>query len=82
VAGRFSDVVGNMRDVLPGTPPWLVTAIYWIVPNFHNFDFKTRVAYGDFIPWPELGWVSLYAVVYLGFLLTLGLWLFRRRDLA
>lgn len=82
VAGRFSDVIANMRQVMPSTPPWIVTAVYWAVPNFHNFDFKDRVAYGDFVPVADLAWVSLYALVYAGLLVVGGLWLFRRRDLA
>jgi ABC-type transport system involved in multi-copper enzyme maturation permease subunit len=82
VAGRFSDVIRNMREVLPAAPGWLVTAIYWALPNFHNFDFKDRVAYGDPIAFGDLAWVSGYAFVYVSLLLGAGLWLFGRRDLS
>jgi len=81
VAGRFSDVVRNMREVLPGTPGWVVTTIYYALPNFHNFDFKNRVAYGDPVTAADLGAVTVYAVLYVTLLLGLGLWAFRRRDL-
>lgn len=81
VAGRFSDVVRNMREVVPGTPGWLVTAIYYVLPNFRNFDFKNRVAYGDPVTAADLAAVTVYAAVYVAFLLGLGLWAFRRRDL-
>jgi ABC-type transport system involved in multi-copper enzyme maturation permease subunit len=80
VAGRFSDVVRNMREVLPGTPGWLSGALYYALPNFANFDFKSRVAYGDPISFATLAWVTVYAAAYMGALLGAGLALFRRRD--
>ncbi len=80
VAGRFSDVVKNMREVAPGVPFWLVRLLYGVLPNFRNFDFKDRVAYGDAVPAAVLGWVTLYAVAYVGILLAVGLASFRSRD--
>jgi ABC-type transport system involved in multi-copper enzyme maturation permease subunit len=80
VAGRFSDVVRNMREVLP-VPGWLISAVYYALPNFRNFDFKDRVAYGDPVPALALAWVTLYAALYIGVLLGVGGWAFRRRDL-
>ena len=50
-----------MREVAPGVPPALVNALFAIVPNFSNFDFKNRVAYGDAVPAALLGWMTLYA---------------------
>lgn len=80
VAGRFSDVIRNMREVLPGAPGWLIDALYAVVPNFQNFDFKDRVAYGDAMPPDVLGWVTLYATAYCAIVLLLGLASFRGRD--
>jgi ABC-type transport system involved in multi-copper enzyme maturation permease subunit len=81
VAGRFSDVVRNMRDVLPAAPAWLVEVLYYAVPNYRNFDFKGPVVYGDPVPPSDLGWASLYALVYVTLALGLALQVFRRRDL-
>jgi ABC-type transport system involved in multi-copper enzyme maturation permease subunit len=81
IVGRFSDVIRNMREVAPGTPSWLVDALYLAVPNLRNFDFKDRVSYGDPVSAFDLGWVSVYGAAYVGFLLVLGLVAFRRRDL-
>jgi hypothetical protein len=61
-------------------PGWLVSAVYYTLPNFSNFDFKNRVAYGDPVPAAALGWVTLYAVVYVAVVLGLGLTTWRRRD--
>ena len=80
IAGRFSDVVRNMREVMPGTPGWLSGILYAVIPNFRNFDFKDRVAYGDPVPPDVLVWVTVYAAAYVAIILGLGLASFRSRD--
>jgi ABC-type transport system involved in multi-copper enzyme maturation permease subunit len=80
VAGRFTDVVRNMREVAPGVPSWLVQALYLALPNFRNFDFKDRVAYGDPVSGGVLAGVTVYAAVYVAVVLVLGLVSFRSRD--
>jgi ABC-type transport system involved in multi-copper enzyme maturation permease subunit len=80
VAGRFSDVVRNMREVVPGAPAWLSGTLYAVIPNFRNFDFKDRVAWGDPVPAGILLWVTVYAAAFLAILLGLGLASFRSRD--
>jgi hypothetical protein len=80
VAGRYADVVRNMREVAPGVPVWLTELVYTVLPNFRNFDFKDRVAYGDPVSAAVLGWVTLYAAAYAGIVLALGLVSFRSRD--
>ena len=82
VAGRFSDIIRNMRQVAPGTPDWLAQALYYVLPNFRNFDLKTRVVHFDPVPASDLGWITLYAVAYLGVVLGLALTVFRSRDLV
>jgi ABC-type transport system involved in multi-copper enzyme maturation permease subunit len=80
VAGRFSDVIRNMREVLPAVPGWLVEGLSTVVPNFQNFDFKDRVAYGEAVPAGVLFWVTVYAAAYVAIVLGLGLASFRSRD--
>ena len=80
VAGRFSDVIRNMREVAPGMPSWLVRLLYYAIPPLRNFDLKDRVAYGDPVPLAALGWITLDAVLYIGLLLCAGLFVFERRD--
>lgn len=80
IAGRFSDVVKNMREVAPGAPAWAVELLYNVLPNFRNFDFKDRVAYGDPVPLSVLAGVALYAVAYIGVTLGAGCLSFRSRD--
>ena len=80
LAGRYSDVIKNMREVAPGAPAWLTQVLYFALPNFRNFDFKDRVAYGDPVSATALGWVTLYAFVYVALALGVGLLSFRARD--
>lgn len=80
LAGRYSDVVRNMREVAPGAPNWLVDFLYYAIPNFRNFDFKDKVAYGDPISLGTLAFVTAYAAVYIALALILGLLAFQKRD--
>jgi Cu-processing system permease protein len=80
LAGHYSDVIRNMREVAPGMPVWLVTALYYAIPNFRNFDFKSRVASGELIPGDVLLSVTLYAAAYSAVVLSLGLASFKARD--
>jgi len=80
VIGRFADVIRGMRDVLPGVPQQLAQALFTLVPNFANFDFKARAAYGDPVPLAVLGWVTVYAAAWTAVVLGLGLAGFRSRD--
>jgi ABC-type transport system involved in multi-copper enzyme maturation permease subunit len=80
VAGRFSDVIRNMTEVVSGAPGWLSWALYCAVPNFRNFDFKDKVVYGEAVPGGVLLWVTLYAALYIGLALGVALTVFGRRD--
>jgi ABC-type transport system involved in multi-copper enzyme maturation permease subunit len=80
VAGRFSDVIRNMREVAPGTPSWLIQGLYYALPNYHNFDFKDRVVYGDPVTAGELALVTAYAAAYTAVVIGAALWAFRRRE--
>jgi ABC-type transport system involved in multi-copper enzyme maturation permease subunit len=81
VAGRYSDVILNMKQVTEHAPGWLITVLYYGVPNFRNFDIKDRVVYGDPVAWATLGWATVYAGLYAGLALLLAVVFFRRREL-
>ncbi len=80
LAGRYSDVIGGLREV--GIPDTLVRVLYYAVPNFHDFDFKAQVVYGTAVPLATLGWLTLYAALYGGVCLGLASTIFGRRDLT
>ena len=81
VAGHFSDVIRNMRQVAPGTPDWLSRALYYALPNFSNFDLKSRVVHFVPVSSADLGWITAYAAAYIAVVLGLALVVFRSRDL-
>jgi len=81
VVGRYSDVIRNMRDVLHDAPGWLASGLYFVIPNFRDFDLKDRVVYGQPVSAADLGLLTLYTALYVGVCLTLCLMAFRRRDL-
>jgi ABC-type transport system involved in multi-copper enzyme maturation permease subunit len=80
IAGRFSDVVRNMKEVAPGVPDRLIDALYFALPNFRNFDLKDKVTYGEVVPWAVVGWITLYNAVYIAALLGIGLACFRKKE--
>jgi ABC-type transport system involved in multi-copper enzyme maturation permease subunit len=81
VAGRFADVIRNMREVAPGVPGWISQALYYALPNFRNFDVKMRVVYAEPVSASDLGWIALYASAYIVVVLGLALSVFRSKDL-
>jgi ABC-type transport system involved in multi-copper enzyme maturation permease subunit len=80
VAGRFSDVVRNMRDVAD-VPGWFVTALYSGLPNFRLFDLKTQVVYADPVLPADLAWLTFYAAAYTAVVLALAAWALMAKDL-
>ena len=81
MAGRYSEVIRNMRQVTE-VPPWLAQALYLALPNFRNFDVKDRVVYGQAVAGDELVTITLYALIYSGVLLGAASLAFRSRDLT
>lgn len=81
VAGRYSDVIRGMTDVLPAAPRLLIAVLYYGLPNFRNFDLKDRIVYGESVAAADVGLLTLYAALYVSLALGLALLAFRRRDL-
>ena len=79
-AGRFSDVIRNMNQVTTGVPTFMTEFLYWLLPNFRNFDFKNAAVYGLPVPFDLLALVTLYAAVYASVVLLLALAAFRSKD--
>jgi ABC-type transport system involved in multi-copper enzyme maturation permease subunit len=81
VAGRFSDVIHNMTEVIPDAPAIAINLLYYALPNFKDFDFKDRVVYGDPVAALDLLMVTGYAVGYVGVALGLAMLVFRGKEL-
>lgn len=69
-----------IRKMAPGTGRTLVRALFLVLPDLENFNFKTEVVHGlpiaPGIYLPAL----LYGLCYTAFILGLAVLIFRRRD--
>lgn len=81
VAGRFSDVIHNMTEVIPDAPLLLINLVYYALPNFKNFDLKDRVVYGDPVTALDLLVLTGYALAYVGLTLSVTTLVFQRKEL-
>jgi ABC-type transport system involved in multi-copper enzyme maturation permease subunit len=69
-----------IKKMRPGLGKALARALYMVLPDLENFNFKTEVVHGLPIP-PGIFLSSfLYGVCYTAFLLGLAVLIFRRRD--
>lgn len=81
VAGRFSDVIHNMTEVIPDAPASLINFLYYALPNFKDFDLKERVVYADPVAAGDLLSLTAYAVAYVGLALSVAMLVFERKEL-
>ena len=75
----------DMRDVgeLTGNPSLnaVTRVIYYLVPNFHNFNAIAAAGHGESIPLSLVGQNTLYAVLYVTLLLLAASAVFSKRNL-
>jgi ABC-type transport system involved in multi-copper enzyme maturation permease subunit len=82
VAGYFSADLKNFEQVVESDfLPVVTRVIYYLLPNFRNFDVKAVVVAGEPVPLSQLGWVALYASIYVTILLVASSLVFRKRSL-
>src|SRR3990172_3573621 len=82
VAGYFSSDLKNLESVVESAfLPHLTRVLYYVLPNFKNFDVKAAVVAGDRVPWSQLSWATAYAAIYVALLLVASCWIFRQRNL-
>jgi ABC-type transport system involved in multi-copper enzyme maturation permease subunit len=81
VMGHFSASLRlAAEDLGTGTAKPFFKAIYYVLPNFSLFSFATETANGVTAPASMIGGAVLYAVVYDIILLTVTVYIFRRRN--
>lgn len=82
VAGYLSVELKNLETVVESSfLPWFTQLLYYLLPNFKNFDVKAAVVAGDAVPLSQLGWSAAYAAVYITLLLVASCWIFRHKNL-
>jgi ABC-type transport system involved in multi-copper enzyme maturation permease subunit len=82
VAGYFSSDLKNLDTVVESTfVPQVTRVLYYLLPNFKNFDIKAPIVAGDPVAMSQIAWITAYAVTYVLFLLVASSWIFQKRNL-
>ncbi|MGB9067432.1 MAG: ABC transporter permease [Candidatus Acidiferrales bacterium] len=82
ITGVFANDIHGLGDFTKSPAVLAVTrAIYYLVPNFHNFNAIATAAHGDPIPFALIWQNSLYAALYILLLLIASSAVFSRRNL-
>ena len=81
IVGQYSTDLRNFQDVLDSAiAQGVARGLYWVLPNLGQFDIKSQVVHGQPVAARYLAGVSLYAALYIGFLLLVSVVVFSRRD--
>jgi ABC-type transport system involved in multi-copper enzyme maturation permease subunit len=82
VVGYFASELKNLESVVDSPLlPRVTEALYYLLPNFKNFDVKSAVVAGTPVPMLQLAWATAYGFVYAAMVLLAAVWIFQRRDL-
>jgi ABC-type transport system involved in multi-copper enzyme maturation permease subunit len=82
VTGVFASDIRSIGDFTRNPALLAVTrTLYFLVPNFHNFNVIAAAAHGDAIPFPLIWQNTLYAALYVALLLIAASAIFSRRNL-
>jgi ABC-type transport system involved in multi-copper enzyme maturation permease subunit len=82
VAGYFSTDLKHFENVVDSPGLALVTrGLYYLLPNFKNFDVKSAVVSGAPVSMSQLGWATAYGVTYVVLLLVASACIFQKRNL-
>ncbi len=82
IAGVFSPDMRSLGAMAGSRTLEAVTAaLYYLLPNFHNFNVTAAVAHGKAIPASLVAQNTLYAALYIILLLLPASAIFSRRDL-
>lgn len=81
IVGFYSSDLKNTDSIVDSDfVPRLTGAIYYLLPNFRNFDVKAQAVAGAPLPLGQIGWAVAYALVYVCLLLVASTWIFRSRN--
>jgi ABC-type transport system involved in multi-copper enzyme maturation permease subunit len=82
LAGMFSADFLSIGKVTDNTAVQVITRVlYYVLPNFHNFDVIGQASHGFAIPPALIGQNTLYALLYSGILLLASAAVFSGRNL-
>jgi hypothetical protein len=82
VTGLFSADIREFGDLTRNPLMKSFTqALYYLLPNFHNFNAIAHAAHGEAVPFTLIAQNTLYAFLYVALLLLAASAVFSRRDL-
>jgi ABC-type transport system involved in multi-copper enzyme maturation permease subunit len=82
IAGVFSQDIRDFGEVTKNAQLGAVTRVlYYLLPNFHNFNSIAAAAHGDSIPLQLIAQNTLYALLYVTLVLLGAATVFSRRNL-
>ncbi|HZM85045.1 MAG TPA: ABC transporter permease [Blastocatellia bacterium] len=81
VIGHFSKDLLVMASISNSTMTRVVlTTLYYLLPNLSNFGFITEASHGRIVPIGFAVSATVYAVVYIGILLSAAVLIFQKRN--
>jgi ABC-type transport system involved in multi-copper enzyme maturation permease subunit len=82
LAGYFSADLKHFENVVDSSIlPSVTRVLYYLLPNFRNFDVKSAVVSGDPVTLMQLVWATAYGATYIVLLLVASAWIFQKRNL-
>jgi ABC-type transport system involved in multi-copper enzyme maturation permease subunit len=82
ITGVFANDIRSVADLTRNPALLAVTrTLYFLVPNFHNFNVISAAAHGDAIPFSLVWQNTLYAALYVALVLIAAAALFSHRNL-
>ncbi|HEX5735780.1 MAG TPA: ABC transporter permease subunit [Blastocatellia bacterium] len=58
----------------------VLTVLYYLLPNLANFGFITEASRGTVAPASIITWATVYAIIYIGILLSAAVLIFQKRN--
>jgi ABC-type transport system involved in multi-copper enzyme maturation permease subunit len=81
IVGQYSPDLRNFQDVFDAPiAQRIARGVYWVLPNLAQFDVKAQVVHGVPVPGRYLATLTMYALLYIAFLLAMATTVFARRD--
>jgi ABC-type transport system involved in multi-copper enzyme maturation permease subunit len=82
VAGHLNDLLSIKLIAARGSLyPWLLTAIYYVLPNLEHFNVRDNIVYGIALPPAYYVLAFVYGILYSALFLALSCVLFDTKDL-
>jgi ABC-type transport system involved in multi-copper enzyme maturation permease subunit len=82
VSGIFAADIRDFGDLTHSAPTKIITRVlYYLVPNFHNFNAIASASHGDSIPFSLVAQNTVYAFLYVAIVLLAASAVFSGRNL-